>query len=41
MAVKNFVNYNAVKIDENPVEQMLVLIEGGPIDTSKTEVIRY
>ena len=41
MAVKNFVNYNAVKIDKNPIEQMLVLIEGGPIDTSKTEVIRY
>ena len=32
MAVKNFVNYETVKVGENPVEQMVISVEAEPID---------
>ena len=32
MAVKNFVNYETVKIDDSPVEQMIMSVEAEPIN---------
>ncbi len=41
MALKNFVNYEIVKVGENPVEQMVMIVEGNPINPEKPVVIRY
>ncbi len=42
MALKNFVNYETVKVGENPVEQMVMSVESEAINPEqKPIVIRY